>query len=165
VPQPFVALVVLQVSSHVPRLSHQASPDFNSPIYAFHIAGMTSVCYHVWILLLRWILPTFCPCQPSTTILLISASQVVGIIGISHHDQLNVVSLHLNCITKFLGTFENCMELSSGCNYFFLLNISSFVYWWPVYVGFPYLWRNAKSTFSMLFSPQNFYFLINAFKQ
>jgi hypothetical protein len=46
--------------------------------------ALTSVPNH-W---LRWILQTYCPGLPWTSVLLISASQVARIAGLHHHSQL-----------------------------------------------------------------------------
>jgi hypothetical protein len=47
------ALVIFQIGSHIYIFLTQASLDLDSPIYTFHIAGMTGMCYHTQLLLVE----------------------------------------------------------------------------------------------------------------
>jgi hypothetical protein len=77
----------------------QAGLNCHPPVHASHIAGMTGVCHHKQLLLVEMgVSQVFCPGQPQTTILLISAPEVAGIIGVSLHGSvLSVLIFHGFC--------------------------------------------------------------------
>jgi hypothetical protein len=60
-------------------------PGLLSPYYTLSLVDeMTGACNCVQLLVEMWVLWTFCPDCPQTTILPILASQIATIIGISH---------------------------------------------------------------------------------
>jgi hypothetical protein len=60
--------------------------DWNPPIYAFHILGMTGTHHYAQHSWLRWdLMNFFCPGCSWIVILLISVSRVARVIGMSHH--------------------------------------------------------------------------------
>jgi hypothetical protein len=67
--------------------------NYHTPTYPSHVAGITDVHHHTQIIGWDGVLLTFCPRWPRIAILLISASRVAGIIGVSHCARRNSKSL------------------------------------------------------------------------
>jgi hypothetical protein len=75
----------------------------NPPTYASLIVGITAVNHPVQLLLLfRWGLVNILPGWPQTTIFLISASQVTGIIDMIQHNWL-IVFLNFKIFCVFIN--------------------------------------------------------------
>jgi hypothetical protein len=103
------------------RVYVHVSLDWDPPVYAFHIAGMTSA-YHCAQLFIGWdrVLQTFCPGWLWTSILPISASQITRIISMSHYTgiltlldcwQLLRLSLFLMTLTSLRRSAQGLYEI------------------------------------------------------
>jgi hypothetical protein len=76
----FYALAIFQIGFHI---FARARLNWDPPIYTFNIVGMTGV-HHAHLYWLQWSLTNFSMGCSQTVILSISASHIIGIIGVSH---------------------------------------------------------------------------------
>jgi hypothetical protein len=82
------------------------------------VAGMTGIHHHTWLYWLRWTLPNVLPGLASKLRSSQSASQVAGIIGMSHHIQ--------PCIRVFIYLAFPCEHQDFLFFTFILRTISTF---------------------------------------